>query len=201
MAVEDFGGKVLGKPIEVIFADHQNKADIGANKAREWFDTGGVDMINDLNNSGVALAVAAIAKEKKRHIIVNGSSNVGITNQMCSPYAVHYAYDAYSLAQGTGQTTVERAVIHGFPNRGFRLRLGLEQQVSDIVRAAKGRVVGAARHPLGTTTIRPTFFRRRHPRPKSLASLPPARMPPTPSKRPKSWPHKKPATGCIALVD
>lgn len=152
MAVEDFGGKVLGKPIEVIFADHQNKADIGANKAREWFDTGGVDMINDLNNSGVALAVAAIAKEKKRHIIVNGSSNVGITNQMCSPYAVHYAYDAYSLAQGTGQTIVEQGGdTWFFLTVDFAFGLGLEQQVSDIVRAAKGRVVGAARHPLGTT--------------------------------------------------
>lgn len=152
MAVEDFGGKVLGKPIEVIFADHQNKADIGANKAREWFDTGGVDMINDLNNSGVALAVAAIAKEKKRHIIVNGSSNVGITNQMCSPYTVHYAYDAYSLAQGTGQTIVEQGGdTWFFLTVDFAFGLGLEQQVSDIVRAAKGRVVGAARHPLGTT--------------------------------------------------
>jgi branched-chain amino acid transport system substrate-binding protein len=98
MAVEDYGGKVLGKPIEVIQADHQNKPDIGSNIARQWFDTGGVDLIQDLSNSAVALAVAAIAKEKKRHIVVNGSSNMGITNQACSPYAVHYAYDAYSLA-------------------------------------------------------------------------------------------------------
>jgi len=98
---------VLGKKIDVIFADHLNKPDIGAAKAREWFDTGGVDLINDLANSGVARAVAAVAKEKKRHIIVNGASNMGITNELCSPYAIHYAYDAYSLAHGTGKAVVE----------------------------------------------------------------------------------------------
>jgi len=152
MAVEDFGGKMFGKPIEVIFADHQNKADVGAAKAREWFDTGGVDLIADLSNSGVALAVAAVAKEKKRHIIVNGASNVGITNQFCSPYAVHYAYDAYSLAHGTGRTIVEQGGdTWFFITVDFAFGIGLEQQVSDVVRAAKGRVVGAARHPLGTT--------------------------------------------------
>jgi branched-chain amino acid transport system substrate-binding protein len=152
MAVEDFGGRMFGKPIDVVFADHQNKADVGAAKAREWFDAGGVDLINDLANSGVALAVAGVAKEKKRHIIVNNASNVGITNAQCSPYAVHYAYDAYSLAHGTG-----RAVVEGggdtwfFLTVDFAFGIGLEQQVSDVVRAAKGRVVGAARHPLGTT--------------------------------------------------
>ena len=84
MAVEDFGGKMFGKNIEVVSADHQNKADVGAAKAREWYD-GGVDMINDLANSGVALAVAGVAKEKKRHAIVNNASNVGVTNAQCSP--------------------------------------------------------------------------------------------------------------------
>jgi branched-chain amino acid transport system substrate-binding protein len=152
MAVEDFGGTMFGKPIEVIFADHTNKADVGAAKAREWFDAGGVDMINDLSNSGVALAVAAVAKEKKRHIIVNGSSNIGITNQVCSPYAVHYAYDAYSLAHGTGRTIAEQGGdTWFFLTVDFAFGIGLEQQVSDVVRANKGRVVGAARHPLNTT--------------------------------------------------
>lgn len=152
MAVEDFGGKVFGKNIEVVFADHQNKADVGAAKAREWFDTGGVDMINDLANSGVALAVAGVAKEKKRHVIVNNASNVGVTNAQCSPYAVHYAYDAYSLAHGTGKTIAEGGGdTWFFLTVDFAFGIGLEQQVSDVVRAAKGRVVGAARHPLGTT--------------------------------------------------
>ncbi|MGX5649107.1 ABC transporter substrate-binding protein [Hydrogenophaga borbori] len=152
MAVEDFGGKMFGKNIEVVFADHQNKADVGAAKAREWFDTGGVDMINDLANSGVALAVAGVAKEKKRHVIVNNASNVGVTNAQCSPYAVHYAYDAYSLAHGTGKTIAEGGGdTWFFLTVDFAFGIGLEQQVSDVVRAAKGRVVGAARHPLGTT--------------------------------------------------
>jgi len=152
MAVEDFGGKMFGKNIDVVFADHQNKADVGAAKAREWFDTGGVDMINDLANSGVALAVAGVAKEKKRHVIVNNASNVGVTNAQCSPYAVHYAYDAYSLAHGTGKTIAEGGGdTWFFLTVDFAFGIGLEQQVGDVVRANKGRVVGAARHPLGTT--------------------------------------------------
>lgn len=152
MAVEDFGGNMFGKPIDVVFADHQNKADVGAAKAREWFDAGNVDMINDLANSGVALAVAGIAKEKKRHVIVNNASNVGITNAQCSPYAVHYAYDAYALANGTGKAIVEGGGdTWFFLTVDFAFGIGLEQQVGDVVRANKGRVVGAARHPLGTT--------------------------------------------------
>lgn len=152
MAVEDFGGRMFGKPIEVIAADHQNKADIGAAKAREWFDIGGVDMINDLANSGVALAVAGLAKEKKRHVIVNNASNMGITNAQCSPYAVHYAYDAYSLAHGTGRSVVENGGdTWFFLTVDFAFGIGLEQQVGDVVRASKGRVLGAARHPLGAS--------------------------------------------------
>jgi branched-chain amino acid transport system substrate-binding protein len=152
MAVADYGDKVLGKPIEVINADHQNKPDIGSNIARQWFDTGGVDLIQDLSNSAVALAVAAIAKEKKRHIVVNGSSNMGITNQACSPYAVHYAYDAYSLAHGTGRAVVEKGGdTWFFLTVDFAFGHGLEKQVSDVVTAAGGRVLGSARHPLNTT--------------------------------------------------
>ncbi len=152
MAAEDMGGTVLGKKIDVVFADHLNKPDVGAAKAREWFDTGGVDMINDLANSGVARAVASVAKEKKRHVIVNGASNMGITNELCSPYAVHYAYDAYSLAHGTGKAVVENGGdTWFFLTVDFAFGIGLEQQVSNVVRDNKGRVVGAARHPLATT--------------------------------------------------
>lgn len=152
MAAEDFGGTVLGKKIEVVAADHLNKPDIGAAKAREWFDTGGVDMINDLANSGVARAVATVAKEKKRHIIVNGASNMGITNELCSPYAIHYAYDAYSLAHGTGKAVVANGGKSWFfLTVDFAFGIGLEEQVSKVVRDAGGRVVGAARHPLATT--------------------------------------------------
>jgi branched-chain amino acid transport system substrate-binding protein len=152
MAAEDFGGTILGKPIDVIFADHQNKPDIGSATARQWFDTGGVDLIADLSNSAVALSVATLAKDQKRHIIVNGSSNMGITNQVCSPYAVHYAYDAYSLAHGTGKAVVEQGGDSWFfLTVDFAFGIGLEQQVSEVVRASGGRVIGAARHPLNTT--------------------------------------------------
>lgn len=152
MAAEDFGGSVLGKKIDVVFADHLNKPDIGAAKAREWFDSGKVDMINDLANSGVARAVATVAKEKKRHIIVNGASNMGITNELCSPYAIHYAYDAYSLAHGTGKAVVEQGgKTWFFLTVDFAFGIGLEEQVSSVVRANGGRVAGAARHPLATT--------------------------------------------------
>jgi len=116
------------------------------------FWVGGVDMINDLSNSGVALAVAGVAKEKRRHAIVNNASNVGVTNAQCSPYAVHYTYDAYSLAHGTGKAIAESGGdTWFFLTVDFAFGIGLEQQVSDVVRANKGRVVGAARHPLGTT--------------------------------------------------
>lgn len=153
MAVEDFGGTMFGKPIEVVFADHLNKPDVGAAKAREWFDRDGVDMITDLANSAVALAVADIAKEKKRHIIVNNPSNMGITNDRCSPYAIHYTYDAYSLAHGTGRTVAQQpdGDTWFFLTVDFAFGIGLEKQVSDVVRAANGKVLGSARHPLGTT--------------------------------------------------
>lgn len=152
MAVEDFGGEVNGVPIEVIHGDHRNRADTGASRAREWYNNDGVDMINDLSNSGVALAVAAVADEQQRHAIVNSSSNIGLTNDYCSPYVTHYTYDAYSLAQGTGKSIVEDGGdTWFFLTVDFAFGIGLEEQVSNVVREAGGQVVGAARHPLDTT--------------------------------------------------
>ena len=152
MAAEDFGGEVLGAPIEVIFSDHMNQADTAAAKAREWFDIEGVDMINDLSNSGAALAVAAVAREMERHIIVNGASNIGITNDVCSPYAIHYAYDAYSLANGTGNAVVENGGLTWFfLTVDFAFGIGLEEQVTEVVEAAGGEVMGSARHPLSAS--------------------------------------------------
>jgi len=152
MAAEDFGGEILGAPIEVVFSDHLNQADNAAAKAREWFDVEGVDMINDLSNSGAALAVAGVAKEAKRHIIVNGASNIGITNDMCSPYAIHYAYDAYSLAHGTGEAVVKDGGLSWFfLTVDFAFGVGLEEQVSEVVRNNGGEVLGSARHPLSAS--------------------------------------------------
>src|SRR5690554_339966 len=153
MVVEDYGGTMFGKPIEVIYADHLNKPDVGASRAREWFDRGGVDMITDLANSAVALAVADLAKEKKRNIIVNNPSNMGLTNDRCSPYTIHYTYDAYSLAHGTGRTVAEQpgGDTWFFLTVDFAFGIGLEEQVAQVVRDSNGKVLGSARHPLGTT--------------------------------------------------
>jgi len=101
MAIDDFGGKVLGKPVELLSADHQNKADIAASKAREWFDTQGVVAIIGGTNSGTALASAKVAEEKKKLYIQIGAGSSALTNEACSPYTIHYAYDTVALAKGT----------------------------------------------------------------------------------------------------
>ena len=187
MAVEDYGGKVLGKPIEVIHADHQNKPDVGSNIARQWFDTGGVDLVQDLANSAVALAVAAIAKEKKRHIVVNGSSNMGITNQACSPYAVHYAYDAYSLAHGTGPC--RRRARRGqlvLPHRRLRLRARAREAG---VRRGDGRGGPGprlVRHPLNTTDFSSFLLQAQASGAKIIGVASPAPTPPTRSRARRS---------------
>jgi hypothetical protein len=107
MAIDDFGGKALGQPIELLVADHQNKADIAASKAREWVDTAGVTMIFGGTNSGTALATAKVAEEKKRVYFNNGAGTSALTNEQCSPYTVHYAFDTVALAKGTGAAVVE----------------------------------------------------------------------------------------------
>ena len=108
MAIDDFGGKVLGQPIEMVSADHQNKADIAASKAREWIDTAGVTMLFGGTNSGTALASAKVAQEKKRVYFNSGAGASALTNEQCSPYTVHYAYDTVALAKGTGGAVVDR---------------------------------------------------------------------------------------------
>jgi branched-chain amino acid transport system substrate-binding protein len=108
MAIEDHGGKALGKPVEVIFADHQNKPDIAASLAREWFDTQKVDAILDVAASATALATVEIAKGKNKIVVMSGPGAARLTNEACSPVSVHYAYDTYSLAHTTGGATVKQ---------------------------------------------------------------------------------------------
>src|SRR5258708_9192126 len=107
MAIEDFGGKVLGKPIELVVADHQNKPDIASGIARKWFDVDKVDMIANLINSSIALSVSQLAKEKDRIAIINGSGASRLTGDGCTPNSIHYAYDTYSLAKGTGSAMMK----------------------------------------------------------------------------------------------
>src|SRR5689334_6854195 len=106
MAVEEAGGKVLGAPIEIVNADHQNKPDIGSAIARQWYDTEHVDAIMELTTSSVALAVQQLSKERKKIDIVTGAATVDLTGKQCSPYGFHWVYDTHSLAVGTGGALV-----------------------------------------------------------------------------------------------
>ena len=152
MAVDDFGGKVLGRPVELIAADHQNKADIGADKAREWFDTQGVRVIVDGVNSAVALAVSKVANEKRRLFLVSGSGSTRLTNEDCNPYTVHYAYDTYATGVSTGRAVTR----HGgstwfFLTADYAFGHSMQQDVTKIVQASGGQVLGSVLHPLNAS--------------------------------------------------
>jgi branched-chain amino acid transport system substrate-binding protein len=152
MAVEDFGGKVLDAPVEVITADHQNKPDIASNIARQWYDTEQVDAIMELTTSSVALAVQGLSKEKKKIDIVTGAATTELTGAQCSPYGFHWAYDTHSLAVGTGGALVEQGGdTWFFLTADYAFGYSLEEQTSDFVKAKGGTIVGSVRHPLATT--------------------------------------------------
>lgn len=151
MAVEDFGGKVLGKSIEVVVADHQNKNEVAIAKAREWYDVGNVDMIANLINSSIALAVTNVAQEKNRIAIVNGSGSSRLTNDSCTPNSIHYAYDTYALAQGTGKALIkENFNSWYFLTADYAFGHALEADTSNVVKSNNGTVVGAIRYPIDT---------------------------------------------------
>ena len=152
MAIDDFGGKVLGMPIELMSADHQNKADIAASKAREWIDTQGLTMVFGGTNSGTALAIAKVAAEKKRVYINNGAASSALTNDQCTPYTVHYAYDTVALAKGTGSAIVDGGGKSWyFLTADYAFGHALEADTSTVVKARGGSVVGAVRHPLNAS--------------------------------------------------
>ncbi|WP_287984537.1 ABC transporter substrate-binding protein [Diaphorobacter sp.] len=152
MAIDDFGGKVLGKPIELLTADHQNKADIAASKAREWIDTQGLTMIFSGTNSGTALALAKIAEEKKRVMINNGAASSALTTDQCTPYTVHYAYETVALAKGTGGAIVDGGGKSWFfLTADYAFGHALEADTSKVVKDKGGTVVGAVRHPLNAS--------------------------------------------------
>ncbi len=149
MAVDSFGGKVLGKSVEVVSADHLNKADVGANKAREWFDTQGVDLIVDVPNSGVAIAVSKVANEKHKLFIVSGAGSSRLTNEDCNPYTIHYVYDTYATGGVTGRAVVQ----HGgnswfFITADYAFGHSLQDDTTRAVKATGGQVLGSVLHPL-----------------------------------------------------
>lgn len=152
MAVEDFGGTVQGAPIEVITADHQNKPDIASNIARQWYDTEQVDTIMELTTSSVALAVRGISTEKKKIDLVTGAATADLTGKACSPYGFHWAYDTHALAVGTGGALVKQGGdTWFFLTADYAFGYSLEEQTSNFVKSQGGQVLGAVRHPLGTT--------------------------------------------------
>src|SRR6185369_3641505 len=149
MAVEDFGGTVLGKKIEVIFGDHQNKPDVGANIARQWIDTDKVDTIVDVPTSSVALAVQAVTKEKKRIFLMSGPASSDLTGKSCSPYGIAWTYDTYMLANGTGSALTKAGGDSWFfITADYAFGAALERDTGEAVKAAGGKVVGAVKHPL-----------------------------------------------------
>ncbi len=152
MAVEDFGGKVIGRPIEVLVFDHQNKADMGATKAREWFDVQNVNMINDLMNSAVALSVVTIAKEKNRIAIVNGAGTSRLSGDACTPNSIHYSYDTQAVTNATAKAIVAQGGDSWyFITVDYAFGHSLEADATAAVKAAGGRIVGSVRHPLDTS--------------------------------------------------
>ena len=152
MAIDDFGGKVLGMPIELVSADHQNKADIAASKAREWIDTQGLTMLLGGTNSGTGLAMAKVAQEKKRVFMVNGAGTSALTNEQCSPYTVHYAYDTVALAKGTGGAVVDKGGKDWFfLTADYAFGAALENDTARVVKEKGGRVMGSVKHPLNAS--------------------------------------------------
>ncbi|MBB1602150.1 ABC transporter substrate-binding protein [Variovorax sp. UMC13] len=152
MAIDDFGGKVNGMPIELLQADHQNKADIAASKAREWIDTQGLTMLFGGTSSGTGLAMAKVAQEKKRVFIVNGAGSSALTNEQCSPYTVHYAYDTVALAKGTGSAVIARGDKSWFfLTADYAFGQALEADATKVVKEKGGTVVGSVKHPLNTS--------------------------------------------------
>ena len=151
-AAQDFGGKVLNRPIEVVTADHQNKADVASSKAREWIDKDGLSMLIGGTNSGTSLAMAKVAEEKKRPFFSVGAGSARLTNEACSPYTVHYAYDTVALAKVAGTALVKAGNKNWFfLTADYAFGHSLEADASTVVKANGGSVVGAVRHPLNAS--------------------------------------------------
>jgi branched-chain amino acid transport system substrate-binding protein len=152
MAVAEMGGNINGKKIEILFADHQNKPDIAASKAREWFDTQGLDMLIGGTTSSTGLSMSAVAREKKKPFLVVGAATSALTNEQCSPYTVHWAYDTVALAKGTGNAVVKAGgKTWYFLTADYAFGAALQNDTSAVVKAAGGQVVGSVKHPLSAS--------------------------------------------------
>lgn len=151
MAVQDFGA-VNGKKVEFLYADHLNKVDVASSKAREWFDRDGIDMLVIGANSGAALALAKLAADKKKPMFAITAATARLTNEECTPYTVHYAYDTVSVARGTGGAIVDAGGKDWFfLTADYAFGTSLEKETADVVKAKGGRVLGSVKHPVGAT--------------------------------------------------
>jgi len=151
MAVDDFKGKVLGRPIEIIAGDHQNKADVGSAIARRWLENENVEAILDVPNSAVALAVQGITRDKKKLFLATGAATSRLTGDECSPTGIHWTYDTYALSQGTTRAISRLgAKSWFFLSADYSLGAQLEADSRKVIDATGGKVVGAVKHPINT---------------------------------------------------
>ena len=152
MAVADYGGKVAGKPVEVVAADHQNKPDVGVNIARNWYDNEKVDAIFDVPTSSVALPISALTREKNRININSGGGSSDITGVACSPNTVHWTYDTYALSNVAGNAMVKRGEdTWFFVTADYAFGQALERDAANVVTSNGGKVLGDVRAPLNTS--------------------------------------------------
>jgi branched-chain amino acid transport system substrate-binding protein len=152
MAVKDFGGKVQGKPVQVISVDYQNKVDIAASKARQWYDVDKVDLIIESTDSAAAIAMQKVAAEKRKPIIIAGSASTALTNNECSAYGIHWVYDTYALATGTGRAVTEEGGSSWyFITADYAFGNALESDTTNVVKSMGGKVMGTSKHPLNAS--------------------------------------------------
>jgi branched-chain amino acid transport system substrate-binding protein len=152
MAVADYGGKVKGKPVEVISADHQNKPDVGVGIARNWYDNEKVDAIFDVPTSSVALPVSALTREKNKVNINSGGGSSDITGTACSPNTIHWTYDTYALSNVAGRAMVKRGEdTWFFVTADYAFGMALERDAANVVKESGGKVLGDVRHPLNSS--------------------------------------------------
>src|SRR5438552_410194 len=152
MAVEDFGGEVLGRKVEIVAADHLNKADVAANLARDMLDNQGVEMLFDVAASATALAAGEIAKARNKIVVFNGPATIALTNEACGPYTVHYTYDTFGQANVTGLAAVKSGLDSWFfLTADYAFGQALERDTTNVVLKNGGKVLGSVRHPLNTS--------------------------------------------------
>ncbi|HEX3498539.1 MAG TPA: ABC transporter substrate-binding protein [Stellaceae bacterium] len=151
MAAADYGGTVVGKPIEIINADHQNKTDIGLQIARRWYDVDGVDAIVDVPNSAIVLGVQDIAKERNRVLLVSGGGTADLTGKACSPVGIHWTWDTYSFAVGSARALLDQGNdTWFFLTADFAFGAAMQRDATSVIEAGGGKVLGAVKHPLQT---------------------------------------------------